>query len=482
MVSAKVRPGEEATCVQANGSLKIVTFIIRRPCTVIWAVLFFCFISLGLLSQFTDFDESRNAYDLDDVRSIHLDSLNAAIEKIVDLPQPVNTSATTRRALTESSRYGWDDIAAPPVAGYEAAYQRMLNGDTPSEIDWSAPPRRLAAAVVPEVQQSVRVEMMHMGYVGSEGNVFTVSGLAKMREAEGYTRNAKDYPLWCFKDRAKTAELDLNNCSRPFSAVNMFYASEWNSIKVGQVMALLGTAAKVQEFNSISLCYFLAETPPSCPAMKLQVGSSLAAYEEAAVLLKAILAKWDGHGTEIAADIPEIMAFAAFIKQLPMLSWKVDYFFDKGFSATNLNSKYSRSRIEFGGPTAGFVSSEHDQRSQTDAQNKWFKSQVYNPLLDPLQKTGTKDGVEVLSLKTSLIFEVIIDVLIADALLAVGAVLMIFFFIRLQTGSWFIAIMGMLEILFSLPCAYTLYRYIFQIRYFDTLNSMVSVVSGMQRR
>ena len=72
----------------------------------------------------------------------------------------------------------------------------------------------------------------------------------------------------------------------------------------------------------------------------------------------------------------------------------------------------------------------------------------------------------------SLIFDLILSIIISDSLLAIGAVLAVFSFLWLQTGSCFVAAMGMLEILFSLPCAYALYRHVFQLKYFDGLNAM----------
>jgi hypothetical protein len=137
----------------------------------------------------------------------------------------------------------------------------------------------------------------------------------------------------------------------------------------------------------------------------------------------------------------------------------VDYFFDKSFSATNLKSKYTREVIFFGTPLEGYSHANDREEEQEDKLKAWFKEDVYPGLL----KAGD-DEVHVLLLMVAIIFEVLIDVIIADCLLAIVAVLMVWSFLWLQTGSCFIATMGMVEILLSLPCAYFFYNNIFQIK------------------
>lgn len=51
----------------------------------------------------------------------------------------------------------------------------------------------------------------------------------------------------------------------------------------------------------------------------------------------------------------------------------------------------------------------------------------------------------------AIIPDVILDIVIKDALLALFSFMFIFFWLRINTGSWFLALIGFLEILFSVP-------------------------------
>lgn len=70
----------------------------------------------------------------------------------------------------------------------------------------------------------------------------------------------------------------------------------------------------------------------------------------------------------------------------------------------------------------------------------------------------------------TLIFDVIIDILISDALRAILSFILVFVYLRVMIGSWFLAFVGMLEIFLSLPLAWFFFTAVFGIKYFSTLN------------
>lgn len=70
----------------------------------------------------------------------------------------------------------------------------------------------------------------------------------------------------------------------------------------------------------------------------------------------------------------------------------------------------------------------------------------------------------------TLIFDIIIDILLSDAVKAVMSFVSVFLYLRYMIGSWFLAIVGMLEIFMSLPVAWYFFSYILNIKYFSTLN------------
>eukprot|EP00980_Cylindrotheca_fusiformis_P007084 scaffold1482_cov120-Cylindrotheca_fusiformis.AAC.26 len=71
-----------------------------------------------------------------------------------------------------------------------------------------------------------------------------------------------------------------------------------------------------------------------------------------------------------------------------------------------------------------------------------------------------------------LVFDVIQKILVRDALLALISLAFVFLWLRLNTGSWFLATVGFFEIAFSIPVAWFLFSVVFRIKYFATLNAL----------
>ena len=57
-------------------------------------------------------------------------------------------------------------------------------------------------------------------------------------------------------------------------------------------------------------------------------------------------------------------------------------------------------------------------------------------------------------------------------LLAIGSVLFVFLYLWFMLRSCFLACVGMLEILLSLPCAWFLFKYVFRLDYFSPINAL----------
>ncbi len=70
----------------------------------------------------------------------------------------------------------------------------------------------------------------------------------------------------------------------------------------------------------------------------------------------------------------------------------------------------------------------------------------------------------------ALIFDVILEILVVDAGKAFASFIAVFFYLRLMLGSWFLTAVGMFEIFLSVPLSWLFFSYIFQIKYFSTLN------------
>lgn len=79
-------------------------------------------------------------------------------------------------------------------------------------------------------------------------------------------------------------------------------------------------------------------------------------------------------------------------------------------------------------------------------------------------------------IRLQVIGDVILGIVTQDALLALFSLAFVFFWLRINTRSWFLAYIGLLEIFFSIPIAWFIFTVVFQIEYFATLNSLALFV------
>merc|ERR1712091_88900 len=104
-------------------------------------------------------------------------------------------------------------------------------------------------------------------------------------------------------------------------------------------------------------------------------------------------------------------------------------------------------------------------KEQSAKLSEWFRSSFRTFL----QGTSSDGAVEVLYFASPLVWDEILGILIRDMLMAVISVSFVFLWIWRHSGSFFLAVVGMLEILLSLPIAFVLYRFVLGFQYFDSL-------------
>ena len=73
---------------------------------------------------------------------------------------------------------------------------------------------------------------------------------------------------------------------------------------------------------------------------------------------------------------------------------------------------------------------------------------------------------------TTLIGDVILEILQQDAMLALFSFAFVVIWLRINTESWFLAAVGFFEIFFSIPVAWFIFTVVFRIKYFAALNSL----------
>lgn len=71
--------------------------------------------------------------------------------------------------------------------------------------------------------------------------------------------------------------------------------------------------------------------------------------------------------------------------------------------------------------------------------------------MDEQAKEETHSSINSYYFMIALIGDVILDIVVRDALLALFSLAFVFIWLRINTGSWFLAGVGLFEIFYSIP-------------------------------
>jgi hypothetical protein len=135
----------------------------------------------------------------------------------------------------------------------------------------------------------------------------------------------------------------------------------------------------------------------------------------------------------------------------------------------------TRFTINFGQPLPGFKNTSDGENTgggfgasglQTSKFTKF--AEKLKVKVDELQEQY-KDEVDILYFWPLVTFAEILNVLVHDALLAVGSVMFVGIYIHFHTGSSFLAACSMFHIFMSFPLAFIVYRFVFGVLPFYTL-------------
>lgn len=163
-------------------------------------------------------------------------------------------------------------------------------------------------------------------------------------------------------------------------------------------------------------------------------------------------------------SISSLMADSAFLS----------FFFGAEFSESNLESGVMLSTLSFGGPLEGFLTVDEGENGsffdapgpQTSIFTQW--SQEGYRVLDEHGYNGDGD-IEIIYFWSVALSDVTLDLLIHDILLVIGSVAFVFIYMWFHTQSCCLSFFGLLHIFASLPIAFLIYTYLFQIEPFYTL-------------
>mmetsp|Transcript_6051 Transcript_6051/g.11498 ORF Transcript_6051/g.11498 Transcript_6051/m.11498 type:complete len:998 (+) Transcript_6051:160-3153(+) len=158
------------------------------------------------------------------------------------------------------------------------------------------------------------------------------------------------------------------------------------------------------------------------------------------------------------------------------------FFFDKDVETAGYPVKL-RSMVQLGSPLEGF-SSETDRLTDQYRLYEKFFEKWETPMFKYIgvEHTTTKsafngdhvkDGLEVRYWGFDIQQLEFVRVVAFDMSFSMFSLLFVYIWIWVHTGSFFLASIGMLQIVASLPIGNLIYKVVFQIPYFDTLHTLV---------
>lgn len=414
-----------------RGNLKAVNMVCRHPCKIFWFLMVFCFaisflLQVLVISTAEDgnpFTTPENEFDLDDVRSIQFDSLRLARDQV----------QKDRDAENEGA------LAAP--------------------------------------RQSEVADLAYWVYEAeTDAGVYgTRESIQAMKDAFDIFWLDERFPDWCLLDyRTLIASNTTRKCSTPLTALSMYYASTWDSDRVDSIIETLKDDEKVATYNSLALCEsrgLYCELVPNTTT-----DEERAFTRELTSNITSRVLSWDMRG-ELIENITQGTELAAHLLKVDIFKGLVDFGFDKQFSVENQKSKFSRGIIFWGGPLDGQETdlTAEEKEVLEEGEDDKRKDFVIDNFLDKMNaeaEEGTHAAINSYYFMIAIIGDVILQIVLQDGLLAIFSLGFVFFWLRINTGSWFLASVGFFEISFSIPIAWFIFSVVFQIQYFATLNSL----------
>jgi len=434
-VEAETPGGESPTFFSdEKGNLKVVNLVVHRPCTIFFSIIVVCIlINMWLFSILArngqPFTVEQVNFDVDDVRSVQYDSFRLARDEVVEL----------RR---ESEK---DEDVAKPI-------------------------------------QSDIFEFIYWVFEGETDNVFgSADSINDMKKTFDLYMDDPDYDKFCvlnYRDAQPDAS-DLE-CSLPTTPLIAYFASSWDSEMAGAVIETLKDTEFVDTFNDLSLCYalqlFCDQVPDDASPEDIQRVVALFTN------VTAITSTWDMKG-ELVEDFEQVTELMSYLMQLDILRGGLIFGYDSNFSIDNPRSKYSRGVFAWGAPLDIdgdldgniTVDVEQDAESKREEDNALFKEYIIENFFDEMNEIadpGNSDSLNSYYFGGFLIFDAFLKIVQLDALLALISLTFVFIWLRINTGSFFLAGVGIFEIFCSIPLAWFFYRAVFRIKYFGGLNTL----------
>lgn len=415
-----------------KGNLKVVNLVVRYPCMIFFLILLSTIgisflLVLIVFKAGNPFAAPGSEYDINDIRSTAYDSFRLVQEEI-------KQKRDDARRLTE------------------------LN----------------STAVEVRVQEDY-LDVTYWVYESETQNgVFSsAESISAMKESLDLFTKHKDYQDYCWKLYIDAPLTNLTNgtisqCHPPLSPLQLYYASYWDSDKAQSVIDQLSNPDNIDIYNDLSLCL---EYDSYCELVPKEVltEENEQWFEAVNNNITSIVSKLDGNGELNSDNINQMTLFAAYVMKLDTKRGIFDFFYDKYFSVDNPVSMYSRAMINWGGPLN--VTSDNLDDEDRDV----LKQYIVDNMLQDMEEISSNNHnpyVNSYYFMGVLIVDVLLETSKKDAMLALFSFGFVFLYIRVAVGSWFLALIGFLEILMSIPVSWFLFTVVFQIKYFSVLNTL----------
>mmetsp|Transcript_111187 Transcript_111187/g.270183 ORF Transcript_111187/g.270183 Transcript_111187/m.270183 type:complete len:1096 (-) Transcript_111187:138-3425(-) len=402
--------------------------------------------------------------------------------------------------IADSTAYDVADIRSRQYEAYEVSVKmaEMFADGQARECDATS----CDTSTYPPLTLNGQVVLMVFAASEGSSNVFEESGIAQMKSVFDRITGHQNHSDFCKREDRSGQSTD---CSLPLSPLRLFYGTPLQGTVQSLVTTLdamdgstdgelnvfrtSGLSPQLSQLSSNFMTTYTAllrgegngcatsgtRADAANPlVLNCMVGAAAAqtgADQTATDVYRAmfpVVAAWTRPPGNTLQDVPSVLKLAAYMKEVEFFAPYVDYYFDKGFSVANPVSKYCRGMIQYGAPLTGFINKNDRKEEQDEIFGEWFDTQFVSYLKD----TSDLGNIEVLFFATPLIREEFLKIIISDSMKVLVSLVLVFLWIWIQTNSIFIAIVGALEILFSIPLAFLLYYTVFGFKYFDGLNFM----------
>lgn len=434
-----------------KGNLKFVNFVCRHPLKMLFFIITLCVLvvfALGrtVFSRGNPFN-AEGAYDVSDVRSVAYDSLRLAIRDVKEL-----------RTVKRNEAGGGELESSALQADYRDVTYWVYEAEETSADD--------------------------------PGLFATKETIRNVREAVSLFLDDSEYDKYCwlkYEDDDGNA-FDEPRCTEPLSPLNMYYSSTFNATLVRSVIARLSAPRAVDLYNGLSLC---VEFKAFCELIPAEVGTddNFAWARSLNQDMNTIIDGFDGEAEDVVEDFELVTTLAAYLMGVRTKKGYVDFGYDKNFALNNTKSFYSRTIVFWGGPykqtleaqkkidSTGLTMEELREKEEEleEDDRDMLKDYIVDKFLkrmDKISSTDYHDDVNSYYFMGALILDVLLEIVIMDATKALYSLMFVFFWVAIMVQSWFLAVIGFLEIILSLPLAWFLMDVVFQVKYFSFLNAL----------